>query len=415
MPPRRPAEYERGEPPEVVRDRLEAQQKLGKTAVEQIIDEKDREQLHKLLDETLDQLNINPGFVKGFKMSQWDGMIKDNEGEIQTQKLRGIKLVAEAKDFQPKWPAIRQIESDPITFNTKEVKRPPGHHQAVILPDVQIGYRRFGDGSVDPFHDERAIDIALQIVKDINPTDIVVLGDFMDLPTHGRFEMTEEYAHTMNLSLAYGHRMLATLRALAPKANIVYLEGNHEKRLEKANKANMLFNFGIRQEGNLENFPVLSIPHLLSLDRLGVKYIEGYPAGKYWLNQRLQVIHGQKVNSSGSTAAKLAKSENASTIMGHIHRIESHYDTQNVYEGGRTNAAFSPGCLCRIDGAVPSYHNGNRLSGQPVKNFENWAQGLAVVSFVEGDGPFNYEQIYINTHENYRTMYRGKVYETQST
>jgi len=409
MPPRRPKEYYEGEPVQDIKERLA--QPLGEAALKQVIDEQTRESLHRKLDEVIDGANVNPRMVKGFKLSAWEGLTKNNEGEAEIHKLSGIQLIAEAKDFEPKWPAIRQIEFEPIP-SVQETKRyPKGKHTAFLLPDSQIGYRKLADGSIEPFHDEKAISAALNVMRDVKPDRVLLLGDLLDLPAYGRFEQSEDYAHTTNMALEYACNMIDSIRQIVGKrAQIVMLEGNHERRIEKQNRANMLANFSLRQEGDVSNFPVLSIPHLLNLEKRKVEYVEGYPAGKFWINERLQVIHGHKVNSSGSTAAKIAKEENVSTIFAHVHRIEQHMVTSNVYNGARTNGAFNPGCLCRIDGSVPSAKGSTKLDGSSVQNYENWQQGAAVVSYTDGDSPFSYEQIYIDTFNNYESTYRGKTY-----
>ena len=412
MPPRRPKEHFDGEPVQDIKDRLT--QPIGETVMNQIIDDETRQLLHKKLDQVIDDTNINPKMVKGFRLSSWDGLTKNQEGEAEIHKLAGIQLIAEAKDFEPKWPAIRQIDFQPLPAMAETKRYPKNQHTAFLLPDTQIGFRKLANGTIEPFHDEHAISAALAVMKDVRPDQVVMLGDLLDLPGYGRFEQSEDYAHTTNMSLEYACNLLDTVRQIVgKKAKITVLEGNHERRIEKQNKANMIANFSLRQEGDVSNFPVLSIPHLLNLDKRNIEYIEGYPAGKYWLNERLQIIHGHRVNSSGSTAAKIAKSENVSTILGHIHRIEHHMDTQNVYNGGRTNAAFSPGCLCRIDGSVPSGNGSTKLSGESVKNFENWQHGFGVVSYTEGNSPFYFEQGYIDTHNNYETTYRGKTYNVK--
>lgn len=413
MPPRKPAEHYPGEPPEQIRDRLAASEHVGETALNMVFDEQTREKLHKQLDDTLDQANINPHMIKGFRVSTWEGLTKNEDGEAEIHKLSGVQLVAEAKDFEPKWELIKQIEYKPVPFINKEQKeRPRNQETAVILPDPQIGFRRYADGTVDPFHDESALSVALSILQDVQPTEVVFLGDFLDLPAFGRYEQSEDYAHTTNLALAYACQLLDTIRSIiGPDAKITILEGNHERRIEKQNKSNILANFNLRQEGDVTNFPVLSVPHLLNLEKRGIEYVEGYPAGKYWLNKRLQLIHGHVVRSSGSTAAAVVKQEDATTVFGHIHRIESQFKTQNTYDGARTVAAHTPGCLCRIDGAVPSAKGSTKLDGSPVKSFENWQHGLAVIDYQKGDGAFTYEQVFINTHEGYKTMHRGKLYE----
>lgn len=171
--------------------------------------------------------------------------------------------------------------------------------------------------------------------------------------------------------------------------------------------ANAAAAFGIKIAGAPDSWPVMSVPHLLRLDELDVEYVGGYPAGAYWINDRLQCIHGLKVRSSGSTAKIVSDDERVSTIFGHVHRIEMHYKTVRVRNGGRTNFAFTPGCLCRIDGAVPSTKGSTDVHGRPVLSYEDWQQGLAVVHYNEGDSPFAIEPIYI---DHGRAIFRGKEY-----
>ena len=56
--------------------------------------------------------------------------------------------------------------------------------------------------------------------------------------------------------------------------------------------------------------------------------------------------------------------------MGHIHRVESHSKTIQVASGSKIITAMSPGCLCRLDDAVPGF------AGKP----KNWQQGLGIVN-----------------------------------
>jgi hypothetical protein len=56
--------------------------------------------------------------------------------------------------------------------------------------------------------------------------------------------------------------------------------------------------------------------------------------------------------------------------------------------------AASPGCLARIDGAIPSTRGGVDLDGRPLTRHENWQQGLGVVTYEkEGEAKFTYECI----------------------
>jgi hypothetical protein len=70
--------------------------------------------------------------------------------------------------------------------------------------------------------------------------------------------------------------------------------------------------------------------------------------------------------------------------------------------------AASPGCLARIDGAIPSTKGGVDLDGRPLTRHENWQQGLGVVMYEDdGDHKFSYECMAIYSGWG---MFRGKEF-----
>ena len=265
--------------------------------------------------------------------------------------------------------------------NAKPSKGKDGWKLAALLPDTQIGYRVYEDGSVVGFHSEEAIDIALQIVnhahQEFGVDTIVNLGDTLDLPAQSRHHQEIAFQNSTNLAIQRGYEYLAAHRATCPEAEIVFLEGNHDCRIYKYLAENAPAVVNMRRAGDENSWPVNSLPHLLRMDELNIKYASGYPAGEYWLNENLRCIHGDRVNSSGSTPMKYINSNHhVSVIYGHIHRIEMLYHTNHTSTGPARNAAFSPGCLCRVDGSVPSVKGGITPNEKPVKYWENWQQGV---------------------------------------
>lgn len=278
----------------------------------------------------------------------------------------------------------------------------------VVLPDMQIGYYRHPDGRLEPTHDEAAIDVALAIVRAAKPARVVLLGDNLDLPEFGKYRLTPAFAYTTQSSIDYGTTLAGRLRAAAgPDALIDWLAGNHEERLQHWLTDNSRAAFGLRQGGRPDSWPVLSVPNLCRLDDHGITYHPGYPAAGLWVTERLRIIHGDRVKSRGSTAHLYLDREKSSVIYGHIHRIERAHRTRLDHDGPREIMAASPGCLARIDGAVPSAKQGLDLDGRPLTATEDWQQGLAIVVVGE-DGEFDYEQVRI---DNGRAWWRGKVYE----
>ena len=300
----------------------------------------------------------------------------------------------------------------------KAPKRAPalinGWKTAVILPDPQFGFRNI-KGELDPFHDEKALDVALQVlaaVVDDTRVDVVVnLGDFLDLPAHSRYEQHQSWQQTTQEAIDAGHRFLAKQRATAPNAQIVVLEGNHDKRIADSIMKFNLASSGLRRADCPDDFPVMTAPFLLRTDDIDVEWLDGYPARKFWLNDWIKCVHGSIVRSSASTASAYARSDRTSTIFGHIHRIEAHHTTQQDRYGPIRQFAATPGCLCRVDGAVPGVKGAMDLTGKPLTNYEDWQQGLIVLHYREDDPKYVLDTIHI---QDGWAMYKGQEFAASS-
>jgi hypothetical protein len=158
----------------------------------------------------------------------------------------------------------------------------------------------------------------------------------------------------------------------------------------------------------MEELPVMSIPYLLRLDEIGVQYIDAYPAGAFWLTDSLRAIHGTKARSNGSTAAAYTNSDpHISTIFGHSHRLEIQSKTVFNRDGSIKSVAVSPGCLCRVDGAVPSVNGSTHIDGTSARYYENWQNGILIVT-IEDEKPY-FELVQINDSVAY---FRGQKFKS---
>ena len=128
----------------------------------------------------------------------------------------------------------------------------------------------------------------------------------------------------------------------------------------------------------------MSVENLLGLADLGIEYVGNYPHGRYPLNDRLHIIHGDVArNVPGATARMLLEREHKSIAFGHIHRRELVSRNLNSNCNPEVITAFSPGCMCRIDGVVPGSKPGT-----------SWQQGVAIVEY--DDVNFDEELVPIN-------------------
>ena len=112
------------------------------------------------------------------RVNMWQGMSKDAAGEVVVTDLVGVQL-SPAWETGPAWPVVQPAAPVRTRPAKAALPRDDGWRTAVILPDPQIGYRALEDG-LDPFHDEVAMAVALQIIKHLRPDDVINLGDMFD-------------------------------------------------------------------------------------------------------------------------------------------------------------------------------------------------------------------------------------------
>ena len=356
--------------------------------------------------ELLSRNNIDVEEVGRIKrVSVYQSLTKNDAGEAEIHDLMGLQFMPKWADG-PEWPLIQPGPAIKLPARKPAVSDTTGYKTAVILPDMQIGYYR-GPAGLEPTHDEEALSIALAITRKLNPDRVIMVGDNLDFPEFGKYRLSSAYALTTQASIDRATTLCAEIRSAAPNAEIDWISGNHEERLSNFLIDNAKASFGIRKGNTPDSWPVLSVPYLCRFTDYGINYVAGYPAGQVWINQRLKVIHGNKVRSNGSTAHAYLNDSKVSVIYGHIHRREWCEKTRQDWDGAKTVMAASPGTLARCDGAVPSTKGGIDLDGRPLTIVEDWQQGIGVVTYEEGEGQFWYEQVPIH---NTSAFFRGKVY-----
>ena len=204
-----------------------------------------------------------------------------------------------------------------------------------------------------PYQDDKAIALALKIVNEFDPTEIVVGSDGMDFYSISKFSKDPDRMKGGSLqdeidSWVRTQRMWIDA---APNARRHYIPGNHEDRLKKY----------IWEHPELHGLDALQLPSLLEFDQLALSEIED----EVEFGDKLLVTHGSVVRKYGAYTAK-GELENQfysiSTMTGHTHR------------GGMTMATGRKGmvqgiecfCLCDLE---PDY----------VKS-PNWQQGVVLAT-----------------------------------
>jgi hypothetical protein len=330
---------------------------------------------------------LNPDdYVISYTFKEWDAQRKGGEvivlhsagahGQPKTAGMNGAPLWPVVQPAAPVVVTALPVTDSPILTN-------PRFKVALKCADTQIGFRILPDGTLDPFHDDDAMNLFVAVCGMYQPGKITILGDFLDLASQGRFAQEAAFANTTQLALNRGHQFLAELRAACPLAEIILVEGNHDKRMQNFVEANALAAFGLKQANLPDAWPVMSLPFLLRLDALNVKYIDAYPAATDWDNDLTRNIHGTRANSKGSTMGQYVHElPHINTWAGHTHRAEIVYRTVLGARGEAVESyAANPGCLARIDGSVPSVHGSIDASGRPAKIVEDWQAGFGVLFY----------------------------------
>lgn len=286
----------------------------------------------------------------------------------------------------------------------------------VAIPDMQIGAYSGSEGLLEPTQDERALDVAFQVMlemENIHGIDLMVnLGDNLDFPAFSSHRTPPGY--TTNQSTQYAidryATILATERKISPKATIVDLPSNHVIRLINTLIDKIPALVGIRRA--FGETPILSVPYLCRYEEYDITMPPGgYPDGKYWASDNLLFVHGDRTSSTpGATARKYLK-DGVSVIYGHHHHEEM---LRNVSEqNGKVKISFagSPGCLARVDGSIPSAKTGSDDHGKLAGvSREPWNQGIW---FIWYDPKGEQDPVLeICSIEDGRTIFRGKEYTT---
>ena len=168
-------------------------------------------------------------------------------------------------------------------------------------------------------HDPAAICALFQTVIELQPATIVLAGDILDCCELHKSQLgrravaiPHRSALTMEAELATARVLLQGLRAVAPKARIVYLEGNHELRWNRTIASCLPHLSGLA-------------PDLKSLLQLSELQIEWLPHGQALYLLDTAILHGTRTNIHAARTAMLDWRQ--TVIQGHSHRLKMYSAT----------------------------------------------------------------------------------------
>ncbi|MEE8598226.1 MAG: metallophosphoesterase, partial [Dehalococcoidales bacterium] len=203
----------------------------------------------------------------------------------------------------------------------KMLKNDTSLNVAVVLPDIHV-----------PYQDTAALAVAMDIVKYVQPDQIVQVGDIIDFYPVSKYPKDPRRGHGTELQreLDETKKLIDKLAEYAP---VTICKGNHEERLSKYLRDKAPGLLGLRH---------LTVQEQLGIDGKRVKYVDFMHLGA------LFVMHGDRVTRSGSSySARTAQTNvdklNMSVMHGHIHRLGQFNKTTR---GGGDQVGYEIGCLC---------------------------------------------------------------------
>ena len=239
-------------------------------------------------------------------------------------------------------------------------------NKVLIIPDSHI-----------PYEDKKAFNLMLKAGKEFDPDTIVILGDFIDNYSISKYSKDLKRDRFLKWEVSEANKALNKIDILFPKANKIFMAGNHEERLDKYIK-----------DKAPELFGLVSTSELLKLPQRKYKY---YEYGKHHRIGKLYFTHGDIIREN-VTQAMLDKYEK-SIVFGHTHRMEQ---TVKVNVLGEGHLGITSGWL------------GSVKKADYIKTFSNWQMGFST-AIVLPNGNF-----FIQMHPiiAYQCWLNNKIYKS---
>jgi predicted phosphodiesterase len=226
----------------------------------------------------------------------------------------------------------------------------PSGWRVHTLPDEPRRYLVLGDLHV-PYHDRRALQLALEYGRKAKARGLVILGDMVDFYDYSDFEK-DPRVNSPDGGIDEAEELLDVLGRQFGK-HIWWVEGNHERRLTS---------YMVRHAPALMKMDSFSLARCLRFQERGVTWI---PNGQPLVHHALVMLHGNEwrgVAAPVNAARRAYLQAGECVLVAHAHQDSEHQGTTAT---GRVVTAHSLGCLCDLH---PNYAPLNR-----------WCHGFALL------------------------------------
>lgn len=261
------------------------------------------------------------------------------EGEVHKLRAENTRLRAHAEKLaEAAHRHARKRAAIPLRPGPAAKRRGKDDVIRVIVPD-----------SHGAAIDQAAAEAFLSDLKNLNPQEIVLLGDHVDcgghLAEHHVLGYVAQTEYSYEDDIGQANEFLNAIQRAAPAARIHYLEGNHERRVETWCVTRTL-----RHQRDSEFLRKAYAPEfLLHLKERGITYyrqVEHYGGLAVPGTIRLGKCYFWHGTSTARDAARVNVQQiGGNVVYGHTHRYQS-VVVRPVEAGGI--GAWNPGCLCKL-------------------------------------------------------------------
>jgi len=259
-------------------------------------------------------------------------------------------------EFRKEFEALKKDLPKGESERIHPYKLPKASRKILIISDLHI-----------PYHNDDAVFAALEYGLEQQVDTIIINGDLIDFATISRHEK-DMRKRSVKYEIDCTSVFLKGLRAMFPKALIVWSYGNHDLRYDK---------YIMQKAPEVYDIEFIKLHELLKLRDLNIIKVD---STQYIYAGKLAIFHGHEtgLTSGGVNPARSLRLKlNKSAVTSHFHR-ETKDMGKNLDE--HPYSCYSIGCLCDL---FPTY--------LPVNM---WTHGFGYLELNDkGDYKFNLKSI----------------------
>ena len=263
---------------------------------------------------------------------------------------RVVKAQAELAKARAEVSALRKDRDDALDeYNALRAAKFPVKRDYTPKPKTKTETVRIIANDVHgSMMDRPAVEAFLADVRRIQPDEIVLNGDIVEcggfLAKHHAANYIAQTTYSYQDDIAHGNWFLDQLQDAAPNAQIHFIEGNHEDRVER-----WVIDETMSNSRDAEFLRQLNAPEfLLNLKERGIIYyrrsethVPGLPPG--WIKMgKIFFVH--ELSGSKNAASDSVSRTAGNVVFAHTHREDS---ATRVLPGVGLVKAWNPGCLCQ--------------------------------------------------------------------